>query len=94
MKIDKQNMEHDLEGTVEITAITSGHKELYTFIKLKEYSDSYLIDGQVRLNPGEKVRLYFCNKEESNLATALEVLDKKGKPSFIYTACITDIIDE
>jgi hypothetical protein len=83
MEINKKNMHHTLEGTVEIAEIDFENKEFYTSIKLEEHSNSYLINGEVSLNPGEKVRLYLPYKESLD-AMALEVLDKEGEPSLFY----------
>jgi hypothetical protein len=85
MRINKKkiNTKISLEGTVEIAITTQGSKEYMTEIRLEGDSNKYFVYAPLRLDKGEKVRLYLPFKESLN-AIALEVLNKKGNSTYIY----------
>jgi hypothetical protein len=83
MEINKKNIKHTLEGTVEIAITTLESKEYITEIRLEGDPKRYFAYAPLRLERGEKVRLYLPFKESLN-AIALEVLNKKGNPNYIY----------
>jgi hypothetical protein len=85
MKINQKkiNTKYSLEGTIEIAITTQGNNEYMTEIRLDGNSNKYFVYAPLRLDRGEKVRLYLPYKESLN-AIALEVLNKKGNSNFIY----------
>ncbi|NTV23928.1 MAG: hypothetical protein HGA85_06180 [Nanoarchaeota archaeon] len=90
MGLNLDKLHESLEGTIEsaMSAWNSGQPQ--TQMTLRETADKgYMIDGVVRVDAGEKVRLYLPPSNNPLQLLALEVLDEAGGIKFAYaTSCL------
>jgi hypothetical protein len=83
-----------VEGIVEqaIATGTSSHRNACVLIKLKDSTQWYRIENTIRLDQGEKVKIYYTPPEKSHrseqgadaIVRALEILDGEGKAKFTF----------
>ena len=84
--IDSKNLYSTLEATVEAAvSMVNGGNSQTLFSVLEQPDNDYMISGLLRLDRGERVRLYLPPSENPRQLLAVELLDNNGKAIYSYT---------
>ncbi len=90
MELDEQQLHKSLEGTVNMAVTTRPNsKQAQTKIYLVENPETfYMIEGELRIDSGETVRLHLPPTGNPRTLLAIEILNDEGQPKYIYAGSV------